>query len=578
MASARSPTPSPRPTRTAAQRAAVANELRRRGYGWTDARQRATEAIPDPGDVGAAADDGVTLGADLTDTPIVATVARGLAFAGKIGFVHGPKASGKTTILAAAAAAVTKGAPFAGAPTRGGFVLVVKDDDPGTWAIRMRQFGADAKRWGSVSALQASRPGQLARIIAKYEPAWIVVDNLSKWCRALDVDVDSSSGAERAADTLTQAVRESAVQPAMTIAHNEARSKETGTGYANRMRNSTVFEDAADWIVGCQFDGYRTTTVKSGEKSRVGIPTETMSVQLEDDGSTVPGAPPDFDGGGAGQKGGGQPFGEDDVEHAEGWLMDNPRGSQNSYVHFAKSDGRTLPHQHLREAFKVARDRRDNCDARGGASRRHDRDGNCDTPVITGLSQRHDRDRCDNPPTLSQRHSVTVETRQPESRSGGANREMCGKCHERPVTQPFVGMCDACFKSWRAPLSDDAPQRSVGCDLFDALKAWRDGTAPVSIDAVMEAINRLPSDGSWKDGLDADTIDAVYEAAGEYEYQLKRRAQVGKDPRWTCAGCGVAVAPGDVTCGACFEKFGLQEVHDAAIARWEAEHAAATVH
>ena len=50
---------------------------------------------------------------------------------GTMGFIRGPKASGKTTVLAAAAARVSRGQPWAGHPTEAGTVLVVCNDDPG---------------------------------------------------------------------------------------------------------------------------------------------------------------------------------------------------------------------------------------------------------------------------------------------------------------------------------------------------------------------------------------------------------------------------------------------------------------
>ena len=58
-----------------------------------------------------------------------------------------------------------------------------------------------------------------------------------------------------------------------------------GGPYANRMRNSTVFEDAADWIIGCAHaNGSSTTTITAGEKTRRGIPTETLVFDLDADG------------------------------------------------------------------------------------------------------------------------------------------------------------------------------------------------------------------------------------------------------------------------------------------------------
>ena len=85
---------------------------------------------------------------------------------------------------------------------------------------------------------------------------------------------------------------------ACTIVHNEARGKWDGTvikgvkvsePYAGRMRNSTVFEDAADWIVGCAHaEGSTTTTITAGEKTRREIPTETLIIDLDADGHGTP--------------------------------------------------------------------------------------------------------------------------------------------------------------------------------------------------------------------------------------------------------------------------------------------------
>ena len=67
--------------------------------------------------------DVVSLATLLADPPDpAAVVARGLAFGGTMGFIHGPKASGKTTILAAAAARVSRGQPWAGQDTEAGTV------------------------------------------------------------------------------------------------------------------------------------------------------------------------------------------------------------------------------------------------------------------------------------------------------------------------------------------------------------------------------------------------------------------------------------------------------------------------
>ena len=249
---------------------------------------------PPNGAVDTSEPDVVSLETILADPPeLTTTVARGLAFGGCLGFIHGPKASGKTTILAAAAARVSQGQPWAGQSTAVGTVLVVTDDDPRSWTLALRDYGADTTRILMARARVVSRPGKLAALLAEHTPAWVIIDNLRTWCGSMDRDVDSSSSAALAIDPLAQAIRDCDHPVALTILHNEARSKAEGQivkgvmgeRYVNRLRNSTVFEDAADWIIGCaHVSETTTTTITAGEKTRRGIPTETLVFDLDADG------------------------------------------------------------------------------------------------------------------------------------------------------------------------------------------------------------------------------------------------------------------------------------------------------
>ena len=264
--------------------------------------------------------------ATLLANPVdsASTVARGLAFGGTMGFIRGPKASGKTTVLAAAAARVSRGQPWAGHDTEAGTVLVVCNDDPRSWVLALRDFGADPERILTSRARVVSRPGKLAALLAEHKPTWVIIDNLRTWCRSMQLDTDNSSAAADAIDPLAEAIRECGYPVACTIVHNEARSKGlTSDPYAGRMRNSTVFEDAADWIIGCAHeDGLTMTTITAGEKTRRGIPTETLVIDLAADGH---GTPTTGSGGG-----GADPFtpsAPDQLdEKITGYLMDHPGG------------------------------------------------------------------------------------------------------------------------------------------------------------------------------------------------------------------------------------------------------------
>ena len=274
--------------------------------------------------------DVVSLATLLADPPDPsATVARGLAFGGTMGFIRGPKASGKTTVLAAAAARVSRGEPWAGQDTEAGTVLVVCNDDPRSWTLALRDFGADPERLLMARARVVSRPGKLAALLAEHTPAWVIIDNLRTWCRSMHLDTDNSSAAADAIDPIAEAIRECGYPVACTIVHNEARSKGEGvivkgvpgSAYAARMRNSTVFEDAADWIVGCAHaDGSTTTTIMAGEKTRREIPTETLIIDLDLGGHGTPST-----GGGDDPFNVGTPVNQLD-EKITGYLMANPQG------------------------------------------------------------------------------------------------------------------------------------------------------------------------------------------------------------------------------------------------------------
>ena len=287
-------------------------------------REPPTEAVDtsDPDVVSLA-----TLLADPLDP--AAVVARGLAFGGTMGFIRGPKASGKTTILAAAAARVSRGQPWAGQDTEAGTVLVVCNDDPRSWTLALRDFGADPERILMARARVVSRPGKLAALLAEHRPTWVILDNLRTWCRAMQLDTDNSSAAADAIDPIAEAIRECGYPVACTIVHNEARSKGvTSDHYAGRMRNSTVFEDAADWIIGCAHaDGSTTTTITAGEKTRREIPTETLIIDLNADGHGTPST----GGGGADPFTISTPVNPLDAK-INGYLMRTPEGATQNAV------------------------------------------------------------------------------------------------------------------------------------------------------------------------------------------------------------------------------------------------------
>ena len=210
-------------------------------------------------------------------------------------------------------------------------MLVVCNDDPRSWTLALRDFGADRDRILVAQARVVSKPGKLAALLAEHQPTWVILDNLRTWCRAMQLDTDNSSAAASAIDPIGEAIRECGYPVACTIVHNEARSKGvTSDAYAGRMRNSTVFEDAADWIIGCAHaDGASTTTITAGEKTRRGIPTETLIIDLDAGGRGTP-----EPGGGDDPFTVGTPVNPLDAK-ITGYLMANPQGVSQKAVALA---------------------------------------------------------------------------------------------------------------------------------------------------------------------------------------------------------------------------------------------------
>ena len=244
-------------------------------------------------------------------------VARGVAYEGRAVLVHSARGCGKTTLLSWLSSRAT---------TSGKRVLVVGDDDPASWAIRMRAFNADHSSWSYANAARLARDGALERAVADF--SWIIVDNWRTWGVAAGVadrgGFGNTEAVAVAVGRLVAVVRDS--KRALTIIGNE--------GYANttRSRDSSVVEDAVDATRQLRVDpAARVTTLTPAKKTRVGIDELTYRWRLAEDGASMQeqgvdrGGPVVLDDVGA-------PVQLDPVrEFAKGWLSDNPGGSWKAF-------------------------------------------------------------------------------------------------------------------------------------------------------------------------------------------------------------------------------------------------------
>lgn len=175
--------------------------------------------------------------------PPAAVVPR-LAWAGCVTLVAGrEKLAGKSTLLTAAAAAVTAGRPFLGAPPRPGTVLWVSADlePPRVISERAARFGADPERlfvlWPG-----AAPYGDLRAALERLPeaPVLVIIDTLVNFVRA---HVERVAAADDWATVLLP-LRELAQASNLAIALSH-HAKKDGSGY----RDSTAIGANVDALV-----------------------------------------------------------------------------------------------------------------------------------------------------------------------------------------------------------------------------------------------------------------------------------------------------------------------------------------
>ena len=133
-----------------------------------------------------------------------------------------------------------------------------------------------------------------------------------------------------------------------------------------------------------------------------------------------------------------------------------------------------------------------------------------------------------------------------------------GVCAESDRGENVDTRCPVCLGTGETCVGTACPRcqpdRAVGCSLFSALAAWKDGTTSVSVDDLMAEIQKLPEGDEWKVGRSEDEIATVYEAADEYLFQMEERQKIGKPDihgrHWRCMTCQTPIQHGYLTCPA----------------------------
>jgi len=113
------------------------------------------------------------------------------AWRGRVTLYSAPDKSGKSTLIAAACAAATRGEPFLDAPTAPVSVLLLRlEEHVGDLAVRAERFGTDPDRL-RVIEIAADPEAVLREEVERYRPDVIIVDPLVSYARAVTSSGDS---------------------------------------------------------------------------------------------------------------------------------------------------------------------------------------------------------------------------------------------------------------------------------------------------------------------------------------------------------------------------------------------------
>ena len=203
-------------------------------------------------------------------------IAPGAAYPGKAVLLHSQRGAGKTTIMAWLAARA--------AAADGRRVLIVTDDDPGSWRGLLQRFGAHPERVAYGSARELVADGALERVVEHHRFHWIIVDNWRNWGIASGIAERGGFGNTEAAGVpiqrLVDVVRDT--DRAMSVIANE------GWHNQDRSRDSSVVEDAVDATRQVGYDETtRITTIRLPwlPKTRAQIDRDSYRWRYRDDES-----------------------------------------------------------------------------------------------------------------------------------------------------------------------------------------------------------------------------------------------------------------------------------------------------
>ncbi len=180
-------------------------------------------------------------------------VARLIAHAGRVTLLHAREKAGKSTLIGAAVAAVTRGRSFLGMPTVAGDVLWVGEEAASDVKARLFQWDADLERVYFVGrpSRDPEHEASLRRLVERLRPVWVVIDTWSHYLQVHRVKDTAGPGEQGLLiGEVVSLARESG--SAFAVSHhnrkNPSASAESGDA-EGEYRDSTAIGAAVDMIV-----------------------------------------------------------------------------------------------------------------------------------------------------------------------------------------------------------------------------------------------------------------------------------------------------------------------------------------
>ena len=183
-------------------------------------------------------------------------VVRSLAWRGRVTLLHAREKAGKSTLMGAAAAAVTRAAAFLEAPTCAGPVVWFGEEHPSDAKTRMEHWGADCRRIAFGNHLTREPDGgkpSLQAIVACVKPVLVVVDTLALYASALGIR-DLNSAGELGPVMADLAALARRIDAAIVVLHHNKKNTSNGTPQGE-YRDSTAIAAVADMIVSLDEQG-----------------------------------------------------------------------------------------------------------------------------------------------------------------------------------------------------------------------------------------------------------------------------------------------------------------------------------